>query len=200
MSNSIDKLDFGDVKAVVNLHMSNFEGFFLTSLGESFLNVFYNSILADNLSVGVGLYQKNELVSFAIGTSKSTGFYKKILWDNFFGLLVVLIPVFLKKPKTILRLLKKLSQNPGKTYISEKAGWLLSICTDKDFRKDNISSRVLREFESNLSKNKNDAVYLTTDATKNEHVIHFYRKNGYSVVNDFNASKDRKMLLFTKKL
>ena len=52
----------GDLSDIVSIHMHAFEGFFLTTLGNSFLKTYYKSVLKTKDSILAGAYIDQKLV------------------------------------------------------------------------------------------------------------------------------------------
>ena len=57
----------GDLSDIVSIHMHAFEGFFLTTLGNSFLKTYYKSVLKTKDSILAGAYIDQKLVGFGVG-------------------------------------------------------------------------------------------------------------------------------------
>ena len=75
----IKDIDFSDIEKISELHHKAFKNFFLTSLGISFLNLFYTIILRHKNSLSILLKYDNKVVGFAIGTLNINHFYKDII-------------------------------------------------------------------------------------------------------------------------
>lgn len=84
MSITIRKARREDLNTIVSIHLDCFESFFLTTLGGSFLNVFYKAFLKEP-GVLLVLLDNKEIKGFAAGSRKNRSFFKKLLVNNFFG-------------------------------------------------------------------------------------------------------------------
>lgn len=88
---------------------------FLTSLGFNFLKIYYSSCLKNRDTIAIGMFDENEkLNGFAIGALNASGYYKKILLNNFFRFFISLIEVVIKKPSVLVRLVLNLNKSPKK--------------------------------------------------------------------------------------
>lgn len=183
-------------KQIVNIHSNAFKNFYLTSLGERFLNEFYNSILNHNNGFIIGLIFQNRLVAFAAGTSCEQNFFSDIFKKNFISLALSCVPVLFKNPIKIFSILAHIIDVKSNKEERTNAS-LLSICVDPYFSNMGFGQIILKEFENELFQ-VNDKITLTTDALNNQHVNNFYIKNGYLLHSEFFQRK-RKMNLYIKK-
>lgn len=193
----IDKLPFG----FVEIHNKAFEGFFLTSLGSDFLNLYYNSLIKNPKGLVICLFDNNDiLVGFAAGTMRSKGFHKKILMDNFFSFAWVLMNIILFRPKAIFRLFKNLNKNKTTKKDSGEYGELLSIAVPPENKGLGYGKILQEEFELKLRSFGVERIALTTDYSNNDGVLAFYEKMGYNVFYDFITYPNRRMYKLIKNL
>lgn len=192
----IRKATTKDISTIVEIHMERFSSFFLTSLGATFLRVFYTAFIK-NPGVLIVLEDDGLIKGFAAGSRDNRSFFKKILKNNFFGFAKAGLIIFVSKPLA----LKRLAVNAGK---SEKNNLifaeLLSIATLQN--KKGYGKILLEEFEKEIAKeNINDLpVSLTTDYDDNEKAVQFYKDCGYETQEIFQSFQNRKMYRFIKKL
>lgn len=191
----IKKLNENDVKAVTLLHDSSFKGFFLTSLGKSFLEVFYKGILRHEYGFGFGAFHGEELVGFAIGTNNNTGFYRAILKKNSLKMLFASFPNLIVNPGSVKRIILSLLSFKNTDYTDVPV--LLSICVSQKKEAKGIGKQLLAAFENELKLAGNTELILTTDAKDNDYVNQFYGRNGYILVQSFLQHK-REMNLYHK--
>ena len=185
-----------DIDSIVEIHMERFSSFFLTTLGSSFLKVFYKAFLK-NPGVLIILEDDGDIKGFAAGSRDNRSFFKKLLKNNLLEFCFAGARVLLTNPTA----LKRMATNAGK---SEKNNLifaeLLSIATLKNKR--GYGKILLEEFEKEIVKeNMNDLpVSLTTDYDDNEKAVQFYKDCGYEIQEVFQSFKNRKMYRFIKKL
>ena len=185
-----------DINSIVEIHMERFSSFFLTTLGSSFLKVFYKAFLK-NPGVLIILEDDGDIKGFAAGSRDNRSFFKKLLKNNLLEFCFAGARVLLTNPTA----LKRMATNAGK---SEKNNLifaeLLSIATLKNKR--GYGKILLEEFEKEIVKeNMNDLpVSLTTDYDDNEKAVQFYKDCGYEIQEVFQSFQNRKMYRFIKKL
>lgn len=185
-----------DMNAVVKIHLERFSSFFLTTLGEAFLKVFYKAFLK-NPGVLLVLEDGGKIQGFAAGSRYNRGFFKKLLKNNLVEFGFSGIRILFTNPAA----LKRMATNAGK---SEKNNLifaeLLSIATFRN--KKGYGKILLEEFEKEIRKEnkENLPVSLTTDFHENEKAVQFYKDCGYDVQEVFESYQGRKMYRFIKNL
>lgn len=195
---SVKKLRKEDLEDIASIHQSAFAKFFLTSLGNSFLKMFYSSIIDSNQGISLGAFYENKLVGFAVGAQSKSGFYKNLLIRNFIPLALSASVNLLKSPRKIKTLIQTLlsSESAEEKYMSYAT--LLSICVSPEKKGQKVGKLLLEAFEIEVLK-YNTGVSLTTDSLNNEYVNKFYSSNHYVLVNQYKQGK-REMNFYVKKL
>jgi ribosomal protein S18 acetylase RimI-like enzyme len=193
---NVRKATKNDINSIVKIHMDRFSSFFLTTLGSSFLKVFYRAFLK-NPGVLIILEDEGNIKGFAAGSRNNHSFFKKLLKNNLLEFCFAGIRILLTKPVA----LKRMATNAGK---SEKNNFifaeLLSIATLKN--KKGYGKILLEEFEKEIAKENinNLPISLTTDYDDNEKAVQFYKNCGYEIQEVFESFQNRKMYRFIKKL
>ncbi len=193
----IKKLEPNDGAAVANLHHKAFKNFFLTSLGIGFLKTFYEGVLKNPDGVGVGIFNDEDLIGFAIGTKNNKGFYKSIIKSRGFMMLLKALPNLILNPLKVKRLIASLLGSKDLKYAESPC--LLSICVSPTTDFKGVGSTIISEFERILVLYNCLELTLTTDKHNNDYVNQFYQRNNYICVHSFFHGK-REMNLFYKKL
>jgi ribosomal protein S18 acetylase RimI-like enzyme len=193
----IKKLKIKDSKEIASLHNLAFFNFFLTSLGISFLNVFYTSIIKSDQGIALGAFYEGKLVGFAIGAKNKSGFYKTLLQKNFISLSLSACSSLIKSPFKIIKLLQSFFSKESSDEIYLNYATLLSICVDPEQKGQKIGKLLLEAFELEVAK-YNNAISLTTDKINNDYVNNFYTSNNYKLVNQYNQG-NRIMNFYIKK-
>jgi hypothetical protein len=193
----VKKLELCHAKKIAILHDNAFPNFFLTTLGKPFLAVFYKSIIRHPNGVAIGVFQDENLLAFAIGSSVKKIFYSDIFKNNFFYLGLCCLPSVIRKPKIIIRILKSLLAKDTSEAIILGSATLLSICVDPAKSQEGLGELTLKAFEKEVFLVAN-GLSLTTDSDNNDHVNRFYIKNNYKLVSDFTQG-ERRMNLYYKK-
>lgn len=195
---SLRKLNVNDVEDMAVIHFHSFKGFFLTSLGQNFLKVFYKEVLKHKDGIGIGAFDEQEkMLGFAVGAQQNRGFYKKIIKSNGFGLAWVAFPELVKDPAKIIRLVRNLMSKGDQDYNNSPI--LLSICVKRSQEAKGIGRKLLSEFENVLKELAYNSLILFTDTHNNNYPNQFYQNNNYILVKSFLQGK-REMNLYYKKL
>ena len=185
-----------DIGTVVEIHTERFSSFFLTSLGRSFLKVFYHAFL-NNPGILLVLEDEGQIRGFAAGSRDNRGFFKKLLKNNLIGFLISGARIFVTNPIA----LKRIALNAGKAEKNNLIfAELLSIATLKN--KKGYGKILLNEFEKEVARENtaNLPVSLTTDYANNDKAVQFYRDCGYEIQEVFESYQHRKMYRFIKHL
>lgn len=190
-----------DAEHISELHLSTFKGFFLSSLGIRFLNLYYKSCIKSPEAIVICAFiEKNKMVGFSVGCIKSDGFHTRIVKNNFMKFLYISFIISLTKPLSLIRLVNNLNKTKKRDVCIGSYAELLSIGVSPDFKGKNIGKELLLNFESKLKERGAKKVTLTTDFDDNKYVLKFYRNNGYSVLYDFVTYPNRKMYKLIKKI
>ena len=106
------KLSENDINEIILIHLNAFKDFFLSELGESFLRLYYKSLLNEKSGIGIGIRDKKweKLIGFAVGASVSEGFNKRMILHNIFDFSLLGIKLLLHKHRALIRLIKNLKK------------------------------------------------------------------------------------------
>lgn len=196
MSVTVRKAKKEDLDKVVSIHFERFPNFFLTTLGKSFLNVFYKGFLKDP-GILLVLIDNNEIQGFAAGSRSNKSFFKNLVKNNFFEFTFSGIQILLTKPQALKRIFSntKKAQEIDVVYAE-----LLSIATV--INKKGYGKILLDHFEKEVSRKntENLPLSLTTDYENNEKAVKFYKDCGYKVSEVFESFQKRKMYRFIKNI
>ena len=192
----IRKAEKNDLTNIVELHIKRFSSFFLTSLGRSFLKVFYHAFL-NNPGILLVLEDEGQIRGFAAGSRDNRGFFKKLLKNNLLGFLISGARILVTNPLA----LKRIAVNAGKAKKNNLIfAELLSIATLEN--KNGYGKILLNEFEKEVARKNYDnlPVSLTTDYANNDKAVQFYRDCGYEIHEVFESYQHRRMYRFLKYL
>jgi ribosomal protein S18 acetylase RimI-like enzyme len=196
----IKKISKNDLGKVVSIHKSSFHGFFLTELGDDFLELYYHCILKHKNGLLIGYFKDDALLGFCAATKQSSGFNSGLVKKNLFSFSSFALGLIFKKPTALVRLFMNLTKSS--TNINDAADYaeLMSICVVKSVQSSGIGTKLMDHLENELQSNGCFKLSLTTDFENNENVISFYKKLGYSVYYEFTSFPKRKMYRLIKKL
>lgn len=194
---NIQKYEIGQVAIV---HLRAFKGFFLTSLGENFLEVYYNAIRENKRGILLGYFENEQLVGFCAATSLSAGFNSYLVKENLIKFTNIGLRLLFTNPKGLIRLFKNFTKS--NTNISDNGQYaeLLSIGVDPATQGKGIGRALLTALEKRLKEEGVKELSLTTDYYNNDKALKFYKALNYEVMNDFIAFPNRRMYRLIKKL
>lgn len=203
MGNSIiiRKASLDDVNAIVSIHQEAFEDFFLSSLGRSFLELYYSSFINSEEGVVFCATKDNVLVGFSACSYVSRGFNTSLIKKNFFRYGIESFRLLLTKPRALVRLVKNLNKESADTSVNDKGQYaeLYSIAVSPLCQGEGVGKLLLTSTESDVV-NHNNQISLTTDYYNNGKTIAFYKALGYENYYEFKTYPNRKMWRMIKKL
>jgi len=199
----IERATQSDVPEVAHLHVHVFPGFFLTSLGTSFLEELYRGFLAHPSGIFIIAREAGRLVGFAAGTSAPDVFFPDLRRRRRVAFAIKAIPAILKNPLPVCRKLLHAIKYRGETPVPvarSSCALLSSIGVAETCRGSGLARRLIAAFEREAALHGAGFVYLTTDAHSNDRVNGFYAANGYTAVSRFLQSGKREMFRYEKSL
>lgn len=193
--------DLDDLPAVTDVHMKAFPGFFLTTLGTSFVQTMYRAFL---LNVN-GIFVVNEtdtgVCGFAVGVMESSNKDRKLAMKLLPQFVWAVIPAVLQNPyRVFTRIMSQFLNHDGAPDVPSGAAVLRSIGVLPELKGQGVASVLLRAFEERALRMGATSLALTTDVLDNQRAIQFYRKHGYQIAQEFKQGKRRAMFLMLKEL
>jgi ribosomal protein S18 acetylase RimI-like enzyme len=201
MEASIRKATLQDIEGIVKIHQEAFKDFFLTSLGESFLKLYYGTFVNSNDGVVYCAVKDKTIVGFSATSYVSHGFNSKLIKHNLFKYGCVALKLLLSQPKAVLRLMRNLEKENKDTTIKDDGLYaeLYSIAVGPNCQGEGIGRFLLTVTEADV-KEHNSEISLTTDYYDNDKTVAFYRALGYKELYDFITYPDRRMWRLIKEL
>lgn len=197
----IENARLQDIREIAVLHRQVFPGFFLTAMGQKFLEELYSGFLNHPGGLLIVARDGESVVGFAAGTTEPDIFFPTLRKQRGGAFLVKAIPAILANPLPVLRKLYSAVFYRGDAPHDAAAGALLSsIGVAAALQGSGLAEKLLMAFESNAASKGAVGIYLTTDATNNDRVNAFYRKKGYEVESRFMQHGRRPMFRYIKKL
>lgn len=174
-----------DLKYVANLHLTCFEGYFLSELGEKLLEKYYLSYMNEN-NLFVLAFNDNQLIGFCMGYLKGSTarikFQKKHLLCITFRILYNILRF---NKITINKLITIFFNKKGNMNDYVPDSNLLSICLHPEYRGQGIADEMITQFE-HLLLNYNCKDYMLTVKSSNIIARKFYEKKGFTLYKEFN--------------
>lgn len=189
-----------DCQSLAKIHLQAFDGFFLTSLGNSFLRTYYQACIESNESINVcAVNEFDDIIGFSIGCVLSKGFHKRLLIQNFPKFFIQGIIILLSRPNALSRLVNNLEKND---FTDDNGNYaeLLSIGVLPNYNGQGIGKELIKRFEEEAINKGCKEMALTTDFNKNSNVLEFYKSVGYEIYYEFLTYPDRKMYKLKKNL
>lgn len=189
-----------DIERIVTVHNAAFKDFFLTSLGNRFLALYYRSVL--NHPHGILLVSDNEegVIGFCAGTSLSAGFNSSLIKSNFSAYALVTAKLLFTNPASLWHLFKNFSKEDSNVGDKGEYAELLSIGVDPNVQRSGAGKAMLLALEEEVKKRGGKQLSLTTDYNDNEKTIGFYHSLGYKEWYDFVTYPNRRMYRLIKEI
>lgn len=182
-STSYRRMLDADIKSVVKIHKTAFEGFFLEQMGTPFLRAYYHILLNYSGSIAhVYIGRNNTIEGFAVGFIDPAGFYKefkrsvpKLIFPILFGII--------NNPKLLYKIFENIKRvshhdtSDNQELLGHDTAELSSIAVIN--KASGIGSILLNRFIEDVCSNDILNITLTTDSKNNELVNKFYLKHGF---------------------
>lgn len=196
----IIKAQAKDITDIVAIHNKAFPDFFLTSLGDSFLNLYYKTVLKS--PDGVLLIGKSDgnTTGFCAGTLLSAGFNTRLIKSNLIGYMGQGLKLLFTHPLRIWHLFKNMSKENADAGDKGEYAELLSIGVDPTKQGGGVGKKMLVALEEEVAQRGGTKLSLTTDYNDNEKAIGFYHSLGYKEWYDFVTYPNRRMYRMIKEL
>jgi len=197
---TIQKIEKSHIPTVVKIHKEAFKGFFLTSLGENFLQVYYNAINKNKRGILLGYFDNEQLIGFCAATFLSSGFNSYLVKNNISKFVLIGFRLLFTKPFGLIRLFKNFTKSNA--IFSDKGQYaeLLSIGVDPDFQGRGAGRLLLIALEKELKDHGANQLSLTTDYCNNDKTLKFYKSLNFEIMYDFVAYPNRRMYRLIKEL
>ena len=200
MSVFIRKAKIEDVSSIVKIHDTAFPEFFLTSLGDDFLRLYYSCMCKSKEALTLCAFENGEMLGFSSTALKSAGFNIRLIKNNVFKFMGETIKLMLTKPGALLRLAKNITKKAEGVDDDGDYAELYSIAVSPTCQGKGIGGLLLTENERIIHEWGGVKLSLTTDYDNNQSAIAFYQRNGYQILYKFKAYPNREMYRFIKDL
>lgn len=197
----IRRADKADLNSIVAIHQQAFPDFFLTTLGDRFLLLYYDCMCKSNQAVTLCAEWNGEIIGFATSSYYSHGFNRTLIKKHLFKFGLMGFELLFSKPRAFLRLAKNLDKEAEGNTTKDNGEYaeLYSIAVKPGNQGAGIGKKLLTTIEQEVAKH-NCMISLTTDYFHNDKTIGFYHSLGYQDYYVFTAYPNRKMWRMIKKL
>lgn len=196
----INRASVEDVNEIVRIHCDAFEGFFLTSLGTSFLTFYYKNFVKSNETVCMVATEDDKVVGFSAATKVCKGFNSRLIKQHLFSFGMLSLKLLFTNPGALIRLAKNLTKKGDSVEDNEDYAELYSIGVDSHQQGKGIGKNLLAKTEEVMKQEGVERVSLTTDYDNNESAVGFYHSMGYETLYEFVTYPNRKMYRLIKTL
>ena len=198
----VRKAELVDIDQIVKVHQQCFGDYFLTMLGRGMLTRYYRNYLEHHDTVNVVVEVDNKVCAFICGVYKPSDVLKTFYRKNFFYVLGVIflrlltlnIGVWQGVMKRVSHMKIAVKDKLGGarsssvsgnsvSEIDALTGRLVSIACSPAFQGKNIAGEMITFFENQLIAHGAKCVKLTVKS-ENDRAIRFYKKVGWSVLED----------------
>ena len=189
----IRKAGAWDLVGIVAIHQKAFHHFFLTRLGNRFLQRYYEHVLRYTSGIVLVSERNGILDGFACGFGNPADFYRS-MWCSRLSFAVPALVALLRSPSLgghMINAVRRLhtSATDGPPDSCE----LSSIAVTPEAAGNGLGKELLRAFLEESWARHAQCVYLTTDAFGNEAANALYRQVGFQHSRCFQQHKDRWM-------
>lgn len=188
---NIRPVQLGDIPAVVDVHLSSFQNFFLTFLGRTFLERLYREIaLESGATFLVATTQENAVIGFAAGVPSLSLFYKRLARKKWLIFGACSIRAAMKRPSIIPRLLRALKSSKSAGEAACPAT-LMSIAVAPSEKGRGVGKKLIEHFIQNMMQDGIQKIGLSTDRDNNDATIGFYEKLGFIIAREYQTPEGR---------
>lgn len=192
-----------DVKDAAALHSRAFPEYFLTHMGQRFLECLYREF-TERPGYGVVALHRGNVIGFVTGMSNSGLFYSRFYQRNFITLASVISERFMRDRIARKEILKRVRHVRNALFSllllgprqvteginirsSPTLGYLLSIGVDDKFKGSGVAKQLVQQYCEELRRDGFDSVLLSV-LPNNSPAIRFYEKTGWVRCQETDAS------------
>ena len=188
----VEKTDKDVINAIVDIHMKTFEGFFLTFLGRGFLRQMYTSYCLHEPSELYVAEEDGKPLGFVAYSADMSGLYKFMIKKKLIPFAWYALGGFFRRPSAFMRLVRAFLK-PGESRREENYIELSSIGVSPEVKSRGVGSMLISHVKDSVDFDTYEYISLETDAENNELANHFYKKNGFVLVREYETREGRKM-------
>ena len=189
VSVNVRAMSTGDLAAVVAIHLAAFPNFFLTFLGPRFLRELYSAVMRDGIAL---VATDGDLIAgFAAGVVGSKSFYRQLFRRRFIPVGLAIVPAILRRPSTLFRVLRRVSQRTTGEGSATSGAELMSLAVDPQQQRHGVGRVLVEAFAERARAAGAENLWLITDAVDNDRVKKFYESLGFTRRRSFTNAEGR---------
>ena len=190
-----------DVDSIVRIHLDAYKTFFLSSLGDKFLSLYYDTFIKSDRGVVFCAEKDDEMVGFAACSYVCRGFNSYLIMSNFFRYAAEALRLLFVQPKSIIRLAKNLSKESDEASIKDDGLYaeFFSLAVCPSCQREGVGRILVKSIEEDV-KEHNNRISFTTDYYDNDKTLAFHHAMGYRDYYDFVTYPSRRMWRLIKEI
>lgn len=197
----IRKANKTDNKHLAQLHISVFPGFFLSTLGEKFLNTYYKVVLRHPETICLFAEDNNaNICGYVLGRINAKGYLRRIVKSAPLVFIWEAIKLLFTRPRALFRLINNLDKRREDSEVTDAQDYaeigLIGVLPQ--YKGQGIGHRLFNEFVEILNKNGVERISLTTDADDNVNTLTAYKAWGFEIYYKFVSYPNRNMYRLIK--
>ncbi len=174
---SVRVMGVEDIAGTVGVHLSAFQGFFLSFLGPKFLTHFYaEAVRLGEIALVADAGER--LIGFVMGSVRPERFYRQLLRRGALRFAWAAAPAVLKRPTAAVRVARALGK-PREARKPAGTATLMSLAVAPAAQRVGAGHKLLEAFLSEARGRGARKVDLTTDKTDNARTMGFYTHAGF---------------------
>ena len=194
-----------DIHKIVDIHLEAFPGFFLSQIGEIFLQRYYKVLVEFEEAHLLVIKFSDSVVGF-VGGYESPKRFCAFMVRHWYYFLTPLFVSMIKKPHLIFKISTRCinvffgNSTQGKAVIPECFWEISTIAVSDKFRGKGLGQTLVRAFTSTAQYGHAKGVTLVTDAEENDKINKFYTELGFVLSQNIGSSRpmNRYTYLFQK--
>ena len=188
----LKKVNTDNIREISELHKRAFPSFFLTQLGEPFLQTLYSGYMEDMNSGIIVAEDDNEIVGFIAYSNDYPQLYKGLIKKHLIKFAFCSLGAAIRHPSFIKRILGAFKKSES-VIKEEPYVELASICVDPKLENQGTGTELINYLKDIVDFNAYAYINLDTDADGNDVVNKFYKKNGFKLARQYTTAEGRRM-------
>ena len=188
----LKKVNTDNIREISELHKRAFPSFFLTQLGEPFLQTLYSGYMEDMNSGIIVAEDDNEIVGFIAYSNDYPQLYKGLIKKHLIKFAFCSLGAAIRHPSFIKRILGAFKKSES-VIKEEPYVELASICVDPKLENQGTGTELINYLKDIVDFNAYAYINLETDADGNDVVNKFYKKYGFKLARQYTTAEGRRM-------
>ena len=190
-----------DAENLALAHERIFDDFFMSSLGTSFLVVYYRmAVDYDATSCFVAYDESGNCLGFVFGRKTAKGYLKRLLKRGLLRFALCGVKLLLTRPNALIRLIKNLEKKSNSKDFEDTQDYaeIGLIGVSPEYKGQGIGHRLFHAFEEDVKQRGATKISLTTDYYNNDNTLIAYKAWGFTVLYEFVTYPNRRMYRLIK--